>query len=222
MTEVEFSLSDETYPFVGASAAENCVFELAEMTPRGPGRYAEFFNVRGGDPDRILALADDHATVTASLLREYDDGALFEFRVVGECPAVSLAELGALPREVYAADGDGRIVAEIPSQRDAANVVESFLRDMPSASLERKHDRDAVSPLFSATGFQQVARAELTDRQRDVLRAAFEAGYYEWPREATGEEVADELGITSATFSEHIHAAERKLCAVLFASQNDR
>jgi len=43
-------------------------------------------------------------------------------------------------------------------------------------------------------------------------------GYYEWPRDCTGQDVADELGITSATFSEHVFAAERKILAFLFGN----
>lgn len=220
VTEVEFSLSGATYPFVVASETENCTFELAEMVPRRQDSYAEFFNVYGADPACIVALADDYDSLTVSLLREYEDGGLFEFLVPDDCPAVTLAELGALPRDMYAAGGDGRIVAEIPAGCDAAAVVESFLDDTPAASLDCKRELDGVSPLFPNAGFQQVARAELTERQRDVMRAAFDAGYYDWPREATGEEIADELGITSATFSEHIHAAERKLCGVLFGAQH--
>ncbi|WP_239642048.1 helix-turn-helix domain-containing protein, partial [Natrinema versiforme] len=47
----------------------------------------------------------------------------------------------------------------------------------------------------------------------EVLKAAFEAGYYDWPRGCSGEEVAAELGIASPTFSQHIlsliHISER-------------
>jgi predicted DNA binding protein len=51
------------------------------------------------------------------------------------------------------------------------------------------------------------------------LSVAFEAGYYDWPRGCTGEDVAEELGITSATFSEQIHAAERNLLSAVFGRE---
>jgi len=217
--EIEFRLRDSVYPFVGVSAAAKCTFELAEMVPRGDGRYAEFFNVRGVDTDRIADLAASRETVDASLLRAFEDGGLFEFLVSGNCPAVDLAELGALPREVRGEEGEGRIVAEIPPRYDAAAVIEAFLDAHPGAELTAKREKDAITPLFSNSVFDQVLDTHLTDRQREVLRAAFEAGYYEWPRECAGEDVAEELGITSATFSEHISAAERKLLTVLFGGR---
>jgi predicted DNA binding protein len=49
-----------------------------------------------------------------------------------------------------------------------------------------------------------------------VLRTAHRKGYWERPRESTGEEVAAELGISSATFSQHVRSAHRNLFGVLF------
>lgn len=214
--ELEFEVSDPSYPFVGASKAEQCRFDLQEMIPRGDGHYAEFFTVSDGDPDRILALADEHATVTPRLLQQYEDGGLFEFSVGANCPAVTLAEQGALPRVVRGHHGRGRIVGELPSDSDPMAVVETFLDAYPEAELVAKREKEYSAMTFNYDGFEQVLRDHLTDRQREVLQAAYESGYYEWPRKCTGQEVADSLDITSATFSQHIHAAERKLLAVLF------
>jgi len=176
------------------------------------------FNVTGTDPSRTLARATEYDGLDASLLAEYDHGGLFEFAVTGECPALRLTELGALPQRVEGTEGTGRIVAEVPPRCDAASVVETFLEDFSSADLASKREKESVTPLFTRSAFAQVLRMCLTDRQREVVEAAFEAGYYDWPREATGGEVAAELGISSATFSEHVHAAERKLLTVVFES----
>jgi len=217
--EVEFAVSDSTHPFVGVSEAEECRLELAEMIPRGGDTYAEFFNVIGTDPERVVDAAAPSEVTDASLVRAFDDGGLVEFQVPGSCPAVTLADLGAIPREIEGANGDGRIVAEVLPRADGSAVIETFLDENPDAELASKREKEAVTPLFSDSAFEQVLHAQLTDRQREVLRAAFEAGYYEWPRECAGEEVAEKLGISSATFSEHISAAERKLLAVLFDGQ---
>ena len=52
---------------------------------------------------------------------------------------------------------------------------------------------------------------ELTDRQREVIRTAYESGYYEVPRETTTEAVAAELDIDPSTVAEHLQRAERNL-----------
>jgi predicted DNA binding protein len=216
VSEVEFTLSDPSYPFVGASEHEACTFELAELIPRGDGACAEFFTVSGSHPDRILPLASAHESVEATLLSEYEDGELYEFVVSGDCPAVRLAELGALPRTVRGVEGKGRIVAEIPSRYDTPEIVDTFLDEHPDANVASKREKAGLAPLLPRNALREVLEARLTDRQREVLEAAFAAGYYGWPRECTGEEVADELGISSSTFSEHIHAAERNLFAAMF------
>ncbi|MFA9417380.1 helix-turn-helix domain-containing protein [Natrinema sp. HArc-T2] len=48
----------------------------------------------------------------------------------------------------------------------------------------------------------------LTERQREVLLAALERGYYATPREATLTDVASDLDISKATCSETLHRAE--------------
>jgi len=215
VVEVEFRIDDPAYPFVGVSGREGCQVELAKMLPRPEG-YAEVFNVTGTAPSRVAALDTEYERVDVAVLAEYDRGGLFEFVVSGDCPAYDLAEFGALPQTVRGVDGTGQIVAEIPPQYDASTVVETFLDSHPDADLATKRQRESVTPLFTRSAFRQVLHTCLTDRQREVIETAFEAGYYNWPRECTGEDVAAELDITSATFSEHIHAAERKLLTVLF------
>lgn len=44
----------------------------------------------------------------------------------------------------------------------------------------------------------------LTPKQRDALLAAYEAGYYESPRETTASELAAEFGVSQQAFSERL------------------
>ncbi|MFD1599315.1 helix-turn-helix domain-containing protein [Halobellus rarus] len=217
VSEVEFTLRGSKYPFVALSDAENCTVELVGMLPREGDRYAEFFNVNGADPQRVLALTEEYETVESSLLSSYDDVSLFEFLVADGCPAQRLGALGGLPRTARAADGEGRLVAEVPAQYDTRAVIEGFLDAYPDAELTGIREKETIEPMFSGGTYQQLLSTQLTEKQREVIQTAFEAGYYDWPREATGEDVAAELEIASATFSEQIHAAERKLLSALFA-----
>ncbi|PCR89248.1 helix-turn-helix domain-containing protein [Natrinema ejinorense] len=214
--EIEFTFDECAYPFVAVSERIDCRVDLAEILPRGDGEYAEFFTVTGGDPSQVVSLAEAHERVDAHLLSEYENGALFEFLVSIDCPAVALAELGALPQIVHGNSGTGHIVAEVPPQHETGAVIDSFLERFPAAALAAKRTKDALTTPFSQIAFHQELRSRLTERQHEVLETAFEAGYYEWPRECSGEAVAAELGITSPTFSQHIHAAERKLLTMVF------
>lgn len=76
---------------------------------------------------------------------------------------------------------------------------------------------DVVSGLADVTvlairdGWSGRGRDSLTDRQRTVLRVAYETGYYDYPRTATQEDVASELDITGSTVAEHLRNAEATL-----------
>lgn len=215
VVEVEFLIDDPAYPFISATESKDCLIELTGMVPRSENRYGEFFRITGIGSDQVQDLAGSYETLEVYLLRESESGGLFEFLVSGDCPAFTLAELGALPREAISLNGEGRIRAEIPPRYEASTVIETFLDENPGAEFVSKQHRNSVSPIFTESTLDQLLDSCLTERQDEVLRAAYDAGYYEWPRECSGKEVAKELDISSATFSEHIHAAERKLLAAL-------
>lgn len=210
---VRFAVSDPSYPFVGASKLGR--ISLERVLPRESGRYAEFFSLRGADPDRLIELASADDRVEPRLVERYENGGLLEFSIAGSCPARDLAELGAIPQAAGSADGEGWIEAEIPRTVDAAALVGRFLDQHPSIELASKRTKPELTPLFSSAELQRAIDQRLTARQREVLVAAYEARFYEQPRVAAAAEVAEELGISGATFSEHRRAAERKLVSLV-------
>lgn len=60
--------------------------------------------------------------------------------------------------------------------------------------------------------------SELTARQREILEAADERGYYDFPRRTSHEGLADELDISVSTVSEHLRKVESKLIKSLLAT----
>lgn len=57
----------------------------------------------------------------------------------------------------------------------------------------------------------------LTDRQVEALRTGVQLGYYELPRAATVEEIAEKMGCGAGTASEHLQKAESKLILALIS-----
>ena len=51
----------------------------------------------------------------------------------------------------------------------------------------------------------------LSERQREVFDLARRRNYYQWPREVSAGDLADELGVSKATLLEHLRKAESKL-----------
>lgn len=57
--------------------------------------------------------------------------------------------------------------------------------------------------------------ALLTDRQREVLTVAMQLGYYDSPRAATHDDIADAMGLAPATVSEHLQKIESRVFQAL-------
>jgi hypothetical protein len=215
-TRVEFTLSNGEYPFVGITTIDGCRAALEKILPRSVGTYAEFFEVSGVEPARALEAARAHESAEPTLLDEYESGGLFEFRVSRNCPVVFLCERGALARDVYGADGRGRISAEIPPWKDASGIVDAFLDSHPDAELRAKREQASVTPLIGHRQYKRVLSERLTDRQREVFTAAYEAGYYEWPREITAETLATDLDVSTSTLLDHLRSVEQTFVRLFF------
>jgi len=61
---------------------------------------------------------------------------------------------------------------------------------------------------------------ELTETQREALVLAYERGYFDTPREASLEEIADELGITQQSLSSRLRRGHRRLIAATLTSSS--
>jgi len=213
VVEVEFTVTAPEYPFVALAQENDCRMVLEKQLPRGDGLQAEYFSIQDVDPD-VLATVDSDAHERVRVLTDGDRRCLVEF-IAGEgCPARYLAERGAIPTTVEGTPNGGTIVAEVLPPHDPGEIVAAFERDH-AVELVAKRDRDRPTPLLTEGEIKASVLDRLTNRQCEVLRAAFQAGYYQRPRRQTGEEIATALDISPTTFQQHIRAAERKLVTFL-------
>lgn len=67
----------------------------------------------------------------------------------------------------------------------------------------------------------QRSFAQLSDRQQEVLRTAYELGYYQQPRRATYEDIAAELGCTPTNVGNILRRIENALIGEIVESEFD-
>lgn len=214
-TELQFRVHDRDLFFVRAS--ENGVrVELVEMVQRSDGRLLEFFTVTGAQPDIVLDTATTAASIDdARVIREADGEVLFEFVVSGPCIGATLADAGAVVRDVVAEDGAGHVLADVPPHESPREVIETVW-NRHDADLLARRERDSPTPAFTRREFRETLGDRLTDRQLEVLRTALEAGYFGWPRDHSAEECAELLEITQPTFNQHLRVGIEKLLRAVF------
>ncbi|WP_135806488.1 GAF domain-containing protein [Halorussus marinus] len=214
VVEVEFDVTDGEGFFSRAAREEDCTFTLEGVTINTDGSFVHFVTVDGIDPDRLRERAEPDPDIErARLVNEHDDGHLFELVYTGPSLLSTLLDHGGTLRESrFTADG-GRSVVELPMNADVRAAIESITDRIPGAEVVAQRERKR--PDRTVQEFRAAIEDDLTDRQRSALEAAFYAGFFEWPRESTGEEVAESLGVSAPTFHQHLRVGERKLLAAL-------
>ena len=99
--------------------------------------------------------------------------------------------------------GEAQVTLLVSKSADLRDVEALFpdARLLSKRVLAEGGARDALrSPLFLSS---------LTQKQAKALVAVFDAGYYNFPRRVTMEEVSQAQGAARSTFQEHLHKAER-------------
>lgn len=141
----------------------------------------------------------------------HETGALFEVRTPTVPIVETVAAHGGNIRSLTF-DGTVRVVAEFPHATDTREVLAAAREEHADIELvsQRSRERDQ-----NVGQYRTTVAGRLTERQREVLEAAYSAGYFEWSRASTGEEVADSMGLAPATFHQHLRAAQRKLLVEL-------
>lgn len=134
----------------------------------------------------------------------------------GDELVTALGKHGGLVTSVTITDGEFEFVVEVPPGRDKHQLVELVQDHYAGATLQAQRTvrRDRPDIADSHSEFKD----RLTAKQLAALETAFHAGYFDWPRTSTGSEIADRLGITQATFSQHLRAAERSFFDAVFES----
>ncbi|WP_169051783.1 helix-turn-helix domain-containing protein [Halorhabdus amylolytica] len=183
------------------------------VVPDAEGRVHDEFTVREGDRPATLGDAtaifrDDRRTIYR-LPRPQGKG----------CVCECIEREGCTVRDVQVVDGT-LFVTVLARDLDGIRAIVSTLREAQDGVKVGKLLR---APPEDDEGRLWVTDPEdLTTRQREVLETAYEMGYFEYPRNASAEVIADELGVATPTFTEHLAAAQRKLLERLLENSNCR
>jgi GAF domain-containing protein len=129
-----------------------------------------------------------------------------------------VSEYGGVLRRARATGDGATLVVEFPSEADTPSIVERLREAFPALSLHAQRQHHETTP---PAAVRDRLERRLSDRQREALETAYAMGYFEWPRESTGEMVAEALGITQPTVNKHLRVAERKTFELLLDGLSD-
>ncbi|WP_276259534.1 helix-turn-helix domain-containing protein [Haloglomus litoreum] len=184
---------------------------VTEVTWGQAGETAvEEFRVDGADDD-AAAVADAEPMLDVGDERVYQ----FERDPDGACACEVVEGLGTPVADVRAESGTLVLTLHLPSVERLRAVVAEL--DAVAEEVTVRYLVHAAADGETGADRTVVDRGQLTDRQREVLRTAYEMGYFEYPRGANATEVAEALDIGLSALAEHLAAAQGKLLAALLA-----
>ncbi len=154
---------------------------------------------RDGPPwDKLMREARDRPTVSRVRAVTSDDERLLGIVRCGTCRSCRvLASSDCFVTSIRARDGTIEWTVRFDDKRKLSRLLSELRRTKVLAELRR------VVPVRGGS--------LLTRRQAEVLRLALEAGYFEFPKGAGVEYLANRLRVAKSTVSETLHRAEQKI-----------
>jgi PAS domain S-box-containing protein len=209
---LEFEIPDATFVCSRLAEAASCTIAYrggVRQTAEGSDVFVE---IQDAPVDRVeTAAADVLGVESVDRVSEDDDGGVLRLRLSGSFPALELADHGAVLREASATPDSTTIVVEIAENGDLRHATDLITELFGEGELRSKRTIDRSPGHLRSRAFDR-----LTDRQLEVVRTAYYSGFFESPRENTGEDVAEMLDISPTAFYRHVRTVDRTLLGLLF------
>ncbi|WP_276256959.1 bacterio-opsin activator domain-containing protein [Halomontanus rarus] len=190
----------------------SCTLEWAGTTT--DGKVYQYVTFEGIDGESVLEYAaEDDSIEKCRLIHDGCERCTVEMRLT-ESAVRSLTNHGATIREVSVRDGIATTVVEIPRDADVRRFVDAVQTIYGNAELTARREVDR--PIHTADERRERILDSLTDRQFTALRLAYYAGYFDWPRGSTGEEIAETMDVSPPTMHQHLRKAQHELLTEFF------
>ena len=185
--------------------------KLIYFLRQDPQEFAAISEVEFKDStSKVEDLLTGGFLVEAQVLERQKNGAYLVFLRGGPSLSSVLSAIGIESGYLFPpiGIGDGKIkISFLGSEKQ----VKSFMEKIDELGIRYR------VVLLADANFSPISPLNrLTEKQREVLMAAYKLGYYEIPRKITSEELAKKLGIVDSTLVEHLRKAEQRLMTQLF------
>ncbi|GAB7019646.1 helix-turn-helix domain-containing protein [Halostagnicola bangensis] len=203
-TVMEFTMPAAEFPL--GTVFENLPEVMIEMERLLPQEslIIPYFWVRGGQPEDIESCFEAHPGVNSiDLIDSVED----EYLMRAEWDQEYAGILNALAE-------DNVVVLSAIGTKDGWDFEvrgESHEKISEFRSTVQGYDISIEITAVHALLAIHEDGYELTDTQREALVLAYEHGYFDSPREASLEDVAEELGITQQSLSSRLRRGHRRL-----------
>ncbi|SFL32643.1 PAS domain S-box-containing protein [Halogranum rubrum] len=213
MTRVEFTVDDSAFVLSRLAEDGACTLSYQGGVQQSTEGSYVFVTVEEGSLEGVAEAASQLVAIDdVQQISTEGDGGVLRLRLTQPFLALELADHGAIFRKATADPTSTTLVIDIPDSIDVRTITQLVHQTFSTVVLRSKKTLDQSMEHDLYSKFLE----KLTERQFEVIQTAYYSGFFESPRESTGEDVAETLGISPPAFYKHARTVQRKLFATIF------
>ncbi|WP_436343969.1 PAS domain S-box protein [Natronorubrum sp. FCH18a] len=167
-------------------------------------------------PDQTADLAELDGIHNVTVIAETEDETLLQLQCTEPFFGTVVDAHGGTLRSFVTDESTTRAIVDVPESIEIRELLSGLNRRGFSASMVARREQATADRSTIDAAARNSLLEQLTDRQQEVVQTAYHGGFFEWPRQTNGEELADSLDISSPAFHKHVRAVEQKLFTTLF------
>jgi PAS domain S-box-containing protein len=209
VTEIEFVVPHIT-DTVGMPSSGDGTITFDQTVATGGEGFLQYGTVETDAISTLESLVERLPHFEQVTISDDDtDRPRFELQLSAPPVVSTIASDGGYLQQSTLTDGDLHMTIHLPTTVTARRVIDAVRNAYPTATLVTR--RQITRTDDRLTRVHRAVTEDLTERQQAALKTAVYSGFFNWPRDASGEDLAATLGITSPTFHQHLRAAQRKV-----------
>jgi predicted DNA binding protein len=204
--EASFTATQGEFPLASIFAEfPDTQIELDRVVPTNDA-IVPYFWIRGVESELSFDSVSHPGVSEFTIIDSLNDEALIRIDWDFDYESVLTAIIRTDVELISAIGKDGRWTYEVRADdQQAVSAFQSYCQDHDiPITLSELH---ALSPMSSDGEY------DVTEKQREAITLAYARGYFESPREATQDDIADELGISRQALASRLQRGVRRLVA---------
>jgi len=215
LVELEFQIED-LFSILDAPVETEETITFEHTVAVGNGQFLVYGTATPGAMGSLRGLAETIPQWESVTVRAEGDPTYFELRLSDSSVLPVVASRGGYVDSAVIQDGDFHMTIHLAPTVGVRRIIDAVKEAYPEAKMVRRRQFTRVQDDLHPFNRQFVA--DLTDRQRSALEAAYYAGYFEWPRDTSGKGVAESLDVAPPTFHQHLRKAEQKVFETILSA----
>lgn len=126
----------------------------------------------------------------------------------------------AIPNRIVLQGSEFEVVVTIRNWEGFRSLADDLEESLGTFQVQSVNQIENPGEPLNSGRITEVLTTKLSDEQFAVLETAYEMGYFDVPRTASMNDIAEELNVSQSTASERVRGAERNLLTLLYGPRD--